>query len=143
MKKKSLSITLSIVGILLAAGGFVILKTIDSPQGVMRVLPYLILGIGCGVFGHGMGDLFSSLTYQKHPDLAKQMEIERGDERNVAIANKAKAKAYDVMIFLFGALMVCFALMEVELTAILLLVFAYLFVVGLSIYYRCKFEKEM
>ena len=39
--------------------------------------------------------------------------------------------------------MVSFALMGVELTAVLLLVFAYLLVHGVALYYRVKFEKEM
>ena len=35
------------------------------------------------------------------------------------------------------------AVMQIELAAILLLVAAYLFIVGCSIYYRSKYEKEM
>jgi 4-hydroxybenzoate polyprenyltransferase len=71
------------------------------------------------------------------------MEIERKDERNIAISNRSKAKAYDLMIFVFGALMLSFALMGVDLVLILLLVFAYLFVVGYGIFYRIKYDKEM
>ena len=47
------------------------------------------------------------------------------------------------VVYRYGALMVSFALMEVDLAAILLLVFAYLMVHGLAIYYRCRLEKEM
>lgn len=47
------------------------------------------------------------------------------------------------MIFVFGALMFSFALMNVELTVILLLVFSFLLVIGFEIYYRCRYEKEM
>ena len=39
--------------------------------------------------------------------------------------------------------MVSFALMGVDMSALLLLVFAYLFVHGFGIYYRIKFDKEM
>ena len=48
-----------------------------------------------------------------------------------------------MMVFVFGALMIAFALMNVEWNVILLLVFAYLFVVGYGIFYRCKLEKEI
>ena len=71
------------------------------------------------------------------------MEIEQRDERNIAIADRAKGKAFDMMTFVFGALMLAFALMSVDLPAVLLLVFAYLFVHGYAIYYRCRYEKEM
>ncbi|HYF75143.1 MAG TPA: hypothetical protein VD757_01040, partial [Candidatus Nitrosocosmicus sp.] len=75
--------------------------------------------------------------------IEKQLEIDRHDERNIAIGNRAKAKAYDMMIYVFGALLLAFALMDVDMTALLLLVFAYLFVVGYGIYYRIKYDKEM
>ena len=78
-----------------------------------------------------------------NPDLKKQMEIEQKDERNIAIKNSAKAKAYDMMIFVFGALMICLALMIVDMLVILILVTSYLFVVGYSIYCRIKYDKQM
>ena len=61
----------------------------------------------------------------------------------IAIGNRAKAKAYDMMIFVFGSLLLAFALMGIDVIAVLLTTFAYLFVVGYGIYYRCKFDKEM
>ena len=63
--------------------------------------------------------------------------------RYVAIANRAKAKAHDMMVFVFGALMLAFTLMGTDMTSVLLLVFAYLFVIGYAVYYRCKYDKEM
>ena len=77
------------------------------------------------------------------PETARQLEIEQQDERNQALAARAKSKAFDVMTLVFSALMLVFALMQIDLAAILLLVFAYLFVEGSAVYYRCKYEKEM
>ena len=71
------------------------------------------------------------------------MEIEKRDERNVAVSSRAKAKAYDVMTFVFGALMVAFALMNVGLVPIVMLVSAYLFVEITAIWYHAQYEKEM
>ena len=39
--------------------------------------------------------------------------------------------------------MLVFALMRVDWAAVLLLVAAYVAVVGVGIYYRCKYDKEM
>jgi len=55
----------------------------------------------------------------------------------------AKAKGYDMMTYVFGALMVAFALMGAPWTVIIPMVIAYLFVHGYAIYFRVKLEKEM
>lgn len=132
-----------VFGFLLLGIGLYLIKTIIEPQGIMRALPYVCIGLGCGIWGHGMGEIISQRAVKNHPGVEKQIKIDKLDERNVAIGNRAKAKAYDMMIFIFGALMLTFALMGIDMIAILLLVFAYLFVIGYGIYYRCKFDKEM
>jgi len=43
----------------------------------------------------------------------------------------------------FGALFFAFGLMDAEICVVLLLLAAYLFICGCSVYYRCKYEKEM
>ncbi|WP_324823045.1 DUF6442 family protein [Sinanaerobacter sp. ZZT-01] len=143
MKKNASTYLLTISGLLLLGIGLYLIKTLVDPQGILRALPYVCVGLGCGIFGHGMGELISLKAMKGHPDLEKQLKIDKNDERNIAIANRAKAKAYDMMLFVFGALMLSFALMEVDLTLILLLVFSYLFIAGYGIYYRIKYDKEM
>ncbi len=143
MKKHGLQTALGILGLVLLAAGLYLAKTIADPLGIMRALPYVFIGIGCGLFGQGMGGVIEQRVLKKNPEILKQKEIEVNDERNQQISNRAKAKAYDVMVFVFGALMVVFALMGMDMVAVLLLVFAYLFVVGSHIYYRVKFEKEL
>ena len=69
--------------------------------------------------------------------------IKQADERNVAVGNRAKSAAFDAMLYIYAALNLALAMMQADLAVVLLLVFAYLLVVGLSIYYRCKFEKIM
>lgn len=104
--------TAIILGLLLLAISLCLIKTVGDPQGIMASLPYVCIGIGSGLFGHGMGNLISERAIQSDPDLQKK-------------------------------LMVSFALMDVDMIALLLLVFAYLFVHGFGIYYRIKFDKEM
>ncbi len=143
MKTKMTKYVTIILGLLLWAIGFYLLKTSNDPQGIIRALPYVCISFGCGLFGYGMGDVLSERALDSDPELKKKMDIEINDERNVTIANKAKGKAFDMMTFVFGSLMVSFALMGIDIVAVLLLVFAYLFVHGFSLYYRFKFEKEM
>ena len=77
------------------------------------------------------------------PEERKEIERAERDERNVAILNRAKAKALDMMFYVFGALMVSLALMGADTGIVLLLVAAYLFVAGCMLYYMCKYQKEM
>ena len=143
MKKTISSLFLTIMGLALLAAGLYFIKTIEDPEGMLRALPYICVGLGCGVFGHGMGEIISQRAIKNSPATAKQIEIDKKDERNVAITNRAKAKAYDMMVFVLGALMLAFALMGIDMVAVLLFVFVYLFVQGYAIYYRCKYDKEM
>ena len=143
MKSKVAKYTTIMLGLLLLAAGLCLIKISDNPQEIMRALPYVCIGIGCGLFGHGMGNVISQRAINGDPELKKKLDIEKNDERNVAIANRAKGKAFDMMTFVFGALMLSFALMGVDMVAVLLLVFAYLFVHGFALYYRFKFDKEM
>lgn len=143
MKKSIIHYITALSGALLLVIGLYLMKTIVSPYGIMRTLPYICIGLGCGVFGHGIGEIISYKTIRKNPDIERQIEIDKRDERNIAIGNRAKAKAYDMMTFLFGGLLIAFALMEVDMIVLLILVFFYLFIHGYGIYYRFKFDKEM
>lgn len=132
----------ALIGLLLVGIGLYLIKAVAEPQNVMKALPYLCVGLGCGMFGHGLGDMIARKAVEKNPDLAKQIEIEKKDERNVMIWNMAKAKGYDMMIYVFAALLLAYALMGVAYTVIIPFVVAYLFVQGYAVYYRVKVEKE-
>lgn len=132
-----------ILGLALLAAGFFLMKATSDPQGIMLALPYVCVGVGCGLFGHGMGDLVSERAVRGNPDIRKKIRIEKNDERNIAVADRAKGKAFDIMTFVFGALLLVFALMGIDMVAVLLLAFAYLFVHGSFICYRIRLEKEM
>lgn len=131
-----------VIGLILIAIGGILLKILE-PQGVMQALPYVCIGIGCGVFGQGMGNIIGQKAVKKNPHLQQHIEIEQKDERNLAIARRAKAKSYDLMIYVFGALLIAFALMGGDRIAVVLLVCAYLFVVFSGAYYRFRYDKEM
>ena len=141
--KRAKNIWLSVLGFALIAAGIYLIRTVPDPQGILRALPFLLVGFGCGIFGHGLGDLLAKKAVQSDPAMARQLEIAQTDERNVMIGSMAKAKGYDMMTYVFGALMVAFALMGAPWTVIIPMVIAYLFVHGYAIYFRVKLEKEM
>ena len=134
----------TIIGVVLLVTGLVLLKIVAEPQGIMLTLPYVCIGCGCGLFGGGMGISVKGTDFRNIFKLqSTNIEFEEKDERNRTIAERAKSRAYDMMIFVFGALMLSFSLMGVEVRAIILLVIAYLFVVFYGIFQRCSLLKEM
>lgn len=142
--KKTKNYILAAAGIILFLSGLFFLKTADSTQAsFMTALPYVCIGVGCGVFGYGMSGILSAKIVRRTPDLQKQIEINNNDERNITIANRAKAKAYDLMIFVLGALLLVFVLLGVDVIPVLLFVLTYLLLQGYAVYFRCKLEKEM
>jgi len=143
VNKRSISIILTVAGLALLGGGLYLIKSLVDPQGIMQTLPYILVGLGCGLFGHGVGEMVNYTTLKNHPEIRRQKAIEEQDERNIAIAERTKARSYDIMMSVFPALMFAFVLMNVEMRVILFLVFVYLFVVGFSIFYRIRLEKEM
>lgn len=141
--KRAKNIWLSVLGFALIAAGIYLIRTVPDPQGILRALPFLLVGFGCGIFGHGLGELLAKKAAESDPETARRMEIDQTDERNVMIGNMAKAKGYDMMIYVFGALMVSFAVMGASWTVIIPMVIGYLFVHEYAIYFRVKFDKEM
>ena len=133
---------------IMAAGGLtmlvtgVILAKLELPRN-MEILGYVLLGLGCGIFGGGTGGVLSDWAVKKNPEAARLVQIAEKDERNVLLADQAKARAFDGMLSIFGALMLVFVLMQVELRGILLLVAAYLTTVGIFVVQRIRLEKML
>lgn len=143
MKQVRKEIVWIVVGVVLWGIAVLLLRQNPGNSGFWRALPYVCLGVGAGLLGQGIGQMVQRKALQSDPELARQQEIEAGDERNIQLAQRAKAKAFDLMVFVFSALLLVFALMGVEMTALLLLVAAYLLVQGYAVYCRVKLEKEM
>ncbi len=145
MKNNSVKkyVVLAVFGIVLLMVGLVLIKAFPDTQGIMLTLPYICIGIGTGIFGGNFGTAIRNQLLRKDPSAAKQIEIDAKDERNIAISNQAKAKAYDLMLMVYSALILAFALMQVDMYVVLTLVAGYLFVVFSMVFYLSKFHKEM
>lgn len=104
---------------------------------------YLLIGIGCGIFGHHTGNIISYFSTRNNEELKRQIEIEKNDERNLLIAEKSKSKAYDLMIYLFAAMLIMFSLMGVDKLQIIIVVAIYLSIQIYALYWRSKFERTM
>ena len=130
-------------GVFLLAAGLLFLKIPTNPEGMMLALPYVCIGLGCGAFGNGLSSIINRKMLKDNPQLQKQLAIEQNDERNIALSNRAKAKAYDAMLYVFSGVIITFSLMRVSVYAVCLLVGAYLFVIGSFIFYLSNYHKKM
>lgn len=141
--KKSTYVLITLCGVLLFAGGFCLLRLHPSLGGMAETLPYLLIGVGCGVFGYGLGELLSRLAKENDPAMAKQLEIEAKDERNVMLGNAAKAKGFDMATYVYSALLLSYALMKVSVSVIIPFVIVYLLVQFYALYRRFQLEKVL
>lgn len=130
-------------GLALLLAGLCLIKLTQAASQVQMVVPYCMVGIGCGAFGHGMGEWIGRQAMKNSPDIQREIAIAQKDERNIEISNRAKSKAYDAMVYIFGVLLPTTALLQSDIRVTLLLVLAYLMVIGISIFYRIKYDKEM
>ena len=136
MKRKAYAL-LVVAGVVVVALGLFLMR---GPERLP--LPGILIGLGAGALGCGLSGVLTNRLSRKYPDMAGKT-VEQQDERNVAISNRAKARAYDLMVYVFGALMITFALMNADVTMILLLIGAYLIVVACRIGFAMHYDKTM
>ena len=134
---------LLIIGLMLVIVSAISFYFFSSERFAYTVVSYAIFGGGFGLLGDGIGRLNAARLEKKDPERMKIINIEKNDERNIAIDEKARAKAYTLSIYLFSAVLVILAIMRVELKALLIVLCADLIVMIYSLYIRLKLYKEM
>ncbi len=117
--------------------------TMDVASNMVQAIPFVLLSIGSGVLGLGVRLALKRLARDSVPHKAKQREIDEKDERNVALRNDAKARAFDLMLIAIGALLIAFAFTGVSKIVILSLGGTYLFVLVSTIYFAIKVNRYM
>ena len=127
-----LGLAAMIAGFKLAQGG-----TVSSP------VPYLMLGLGAGAFGRGTGFLLRHYSVKGSAEVEKRIRIEEQDERNQALNNRAKARAFDFAMYIYMAIMLALTIMQINLAVTFVLLAGYLAIYGIYLYYYCRYNKEM
>ena len=134
---------LAALGFVILIAGILLTRSMADAQGLLRTLPYICVGAGAGLFGGNLGRAIKKHLFRGSPDAARQLRIEAADERNVMINNKAKAKAYDMMVTVYGVLILVLAMLQVDMSVVLISVAAYLFIVFSMVYHLIKYHEEM
>ena len=92
--KKNLYIALIAVGLGLIGTVYLFLDKGISPRGIGA-----LMGIASGLIGMSVSQLLPLRMEDTDPSLRKRNEIERKDERNLAIRCRAKALSGDVLLW--------------------------------------------
>lgn len=137
MKDKKM-LYMIIAGIAVILCGICLLLSDKSNDGIQG----LLFGIGSGLLGAGIADVISKNMYRKNPELYKKITIEKNDERNIDIKNKAQAKAGIILMYLNFILAMVMGFYKIDLWAILSLILINLIYSFCIIFFINKFNKQ-
>lgn len=137
---KNIILTIAGFGLLLLGVTFAI-HSLEA--GVVTVWPFASIGIGSGLAGAAIGQTLKRRKLATNEEFQEQMQVLQTDERNVVIMNRAKAKAFNISIYLYAALMLAFLLLQIHYIAVLLLTGVYLATIVCYIVFFQRYSKTM
>lgn len=129
---------------MLGAGLYFALSAVGrEPSGMMIALPFVLIGFGSGLIGASISLIVRNNAAMKNPDYQTRQRIEQNDERNIIVYNAAKAKSFNIAVYLYAAVLIAFTLMRVSAAAILILVAAYVVMIVSFIVFYNRLNKVM
>lgn len=105
------------LGILLVSVGFYLMR-----KNVSSTYTGLLFGLGSGLFGVSVANIFAYFQRKKKPELWKKVEVEKNDERNKLLHCKTGATLHRINIYINCLLMLIFSVFGLPLWAVLSLV---------------------
>ncbi|WP_334073574.1 MULTISPECIES: hypothetical protein [Paenibacillus] len=109
----------------------------------VKTISGVLIGVGAGLVGMSVAQLYMKRVEFNHPELAKQTEIELKDERNTMIRHRAKAKAGDITQWLIMGIAYLSIIISAPLWVTLAIVAVFLAHTVIGLYYMNKYQKEM
>lgn len=106
--KKLLNCIIALTGILIFIFGFYLMNNDVNKGGLTGIL----VGIGSGLFGVGLANIFTLFYIQKNPEKAKWKEIQVNDERNKILKYKTGSTIYTINWYIICVLMVIASILE-------------------------------
>ena len=106
-------------------------------------IPPALVGLAVGLLGGCLGLFIVYIIRKKNVSLVTQLKIETNDERNIAIGNRAKAKAFGYMCFVYTWLTILFMAMNANLIFLGVLLFANISSIFVYTFCLKKYQKEM
>lgn len=139
LRKKSFYIITLLVGVILLGAALYFRMFPEFPKSIGGVC----IGVGAGLFGMSVSNLYMKRLEKTDPEIVKQNEIEYADERNTMIRNKAKAKVGDIIQWFIMGIAYVTILIGTSLWVTLTVVGVFLLKYLLEIYFTSKYQNEM
>ena len=98
MKLNKNIIVLYVLGIIAGLGLFIVPAILEGVES--RILGFVCVYAGMGLFGLSLGFLEMYISKRKRPELLRKQKIEAKDERNTIIRDKAGAKTLVYLLFI-------------------------------------------
>lgn len=133
-------IVLLIMGILFIIIGIIISQIADIE---VKNITGILYGLGAGASGMSVAKIIENRYFLAHPDKKEEEKIERMDERNILLRNRAKAKAGDITDIVLIVVAFISIVAKTELWITLLFICIYVFHFIMQMVYLSKYQKEM
>jgi uncharacterized membrane protein len=104
-----------------------------------------LTGLGAAVFCLGIGNLVSTflISKSKNEEMARQINIEVNDERNIRIREKVGAAINRIVVYILSAIVLVLGFMGAEVFIIIMLASVLLIQLVLSIVLWNYYSKQM
>ncbi|MGZ7443049.1 hypothetical protein [Paenibacillus sp. TH7-28] len=138
-----MKIKTSVYIVALIAGICCIAASFGFKSEEVKAVSGMLIGVGAGLIGMSVAQLYMKRYESKNPEFVKQTEIEISDERNTMIRHRAKAKAGDITQWLIMGIAYMTILISTPLWVTLAVVAVFLLHTAIGLYYMNKYQKEM
>ena len=136
--KQTLYLILGILGLVLAA----VAKFLPA-QVWNKAQIGAVIGVGAGLFGFGLVKWWVERWNEKNPEIVKQNEIERKDERNQLIRSKAQALSGEILHWLLMGGAWAAIILDAPLWATLAFVGVFLLKTVLDLAFIAYYQRRM
>ncbi|MBE6023880.1 MAG: hypothetical protein E7231_11745 [Cellulosilyticum sp.] len=137
LKKKSFYVMTLMIGIALLCLSFLFRGE------ELKAISGVLIGLGAGLFGMSIANLWMKRFEEKNPDIMKDNEIEFKDERNTIIRYRAKAKAGEIIQWFIVGIAYLLIIIDAPLWTILITIGGFVLYHIIALYYMNKYQKEM
>lgn len=110
---------------------------------VLKLVCFLGYAAGICLMSVGISRINKRRLSEKYPEIAKEQEILRNDERNKMLSDMAKGKGFDLMTYVFLAQIIAFYFMEVSMAVLIVMAAAWIFMQVYVVVCHIKLSKEM
>jgi hypothetical protein len=133
----------SFYAVLLIAGICALVASFFFRGEELKPVSGVLLGIGSGLIGLSIANLWMKRIEHNHPGYEKEVQIEYNDERNTIIRNRAKAKAGDITQWLIMAVAYITIIISAPLWVTFAAVAVFLFYNFFGLLMMKKYQNEM